>query len=193
MERRNGLLVVPIAVCLFMLFFMFYSFNIDRDKVLEGYRSTFSYTKRESTIETIAKQVSDIQTKLEEEEKEVSEVVSGTGQDVVDYAMQFVGNPYVYGGSSLTHGIDCSGFTMQIFKHFGITLPHSSSAQRSYGKDVPQDESKMRAGDIICYDGHVAIYDGKGGIVHASNHRDGIKTSPTWNYRKVICVRRLVE
>lgn len=116
-----------------------------------------------------------------------------TGQDVVDEAMKYLGNPYVWGGESLTNGCDCSGFTMLIYRKFGYSLPHSSSGQRSKGKKVNPDEKDMLPGDIICYDGHVAIYDGKGGIVHASNHKDGIKTSPSWNYRSVVCVRRMIN
>lgn len=115
---------------------------------------------------------------------------SGSGQDVADYALQFVGNPYVYGGSSLTNGTDCSGFTMSVYKKFGISLPHSSSAQRSYGKGVSYSDAKP--GDIICYSGHVAIYIGNGKIVHASTPSSGIKVS-TATYKKILTVRRFFE
>ena len=92
---------------------------------------------------------------------------SATGAAVVAYAMQFVGNPYVYGGNSLTNGIDCSGFTQQVFAHFGYSLPRTSDAQASAGVAVSWENHQ--AGDIIVYSGHVAILTGDGGIVHASN------------------------
>ena len=114
----------------------------------------------------------------------------GSGQDVVNYALQFVGNPYVYGGSSLTNGTDCSGFTMSVYAKFGISLPHSSSAQRSCGKGVSYSEAKP--GDIICYAGHVAIYIGNGKIVHASTPSTGIKVGSA-TYKKIITVRRIIE
>ncbi len=114
---------------------------------------------------------------------------NSSGQDVVDYAMQFVGNPYVYGGSSLTKGTDCSGFTMSVYKKFGISLPHSSSAQRSYGKKVSYSNAKP--GDLICYSGHVAIYIGNGKIVHASTPSTGIKVSKA-TYASILSVRRLI-
>ena len=96
------------------------------------------------------------------------------GQSVVDYAVQFVGNPYVWGGTSLTNGADCSGFVMKIYEAFGVTgLPHSSYKLRSVGYAV--SASDVQPGDIICYNGHVAIYMGDGKIVHASNRKDGIK------------------
>ena len=115
---------------------------------------------------------------------------SGTGQDVVNYAVQFVGNPYVWGGTSLTNGADCSGFIMSVYAHFGYSLPHSSSAMRSVGRGVSYAEAQP--GDIICYDGHVAIYMGGGQIVHASNAKDGIKISSNAAYRTILAVRRIV-
>ena len=115
---------------------------------------------------------------------------SGTGQDVVNYAVQFVGNPYVWGGTSLTNGADCSGFIMSVYAHFGYSLPHSSSAMRTVGRGVSYAEAQP--GDIICYDGHVAIYMGGGQIVHASNAKDGIKISSNAAYRTILAVRRIV-
>lgn len=113
----------------------------------------------------------------------------GTGQDVVDYAVQFVGNPYVLGGSSLTNGIDCSNFVMRVYEAFGVSLPHNSYKLRSVGYEV--SASEIKAGDIICYQGHVSIYMGDGRCVHAANSEDGIKISPKWNYTHVITIRRI--
>lgn len=114
-----------------------------------------------------------------------------TGQDVVKYAKKFVGNPYVYGGSSLTRGTDCSGFTMSVYRHFGYKLPHSSSSQASCGKRVSW--KNKQPGDLICYYGHVAIYIGNNKIVHASNPSTGIKISKNAAYRDVRCVRRILK
>ncbi|MGI6006610.1 MAG: NlpC/P60 family protein [Ruminococcus sp.] len=115
---------------------------------------------------------------------------SGRGQAVADYACQFVGNPYVWGGTSLTNGADCSGFIMSVYANFGVSLPHSSSAMRSCGVGVSYSEAQP--GDIICYSGHVAIYLGGGSIVHASNERDGIKVSGNAAYRTILAVRRVI-
>ena len=112
-----------------------------------------------------------------------------SGQSVVDYAVQFVGNPYVWGGTSLTKGADCSGFVMKIYEAFGVSLPHSSYKLRSVGYSV--SASDVQPGDIICYSGHVAIYMGDGKIVHASNRKDGIKISNNWQYKKVLAIRRI--
>ncbi|WWR16622.1 C40 family peptidase [Lachnospiraceae bacterium JLR.KK008] len=114
---------------------------------------------------------------------------SGLGNAVVDYAMQFVGNPYVYGGTSLTNGADCSGFVMSVYKNFGVSLPHSSSADRSQGYDVGGLEN-AQPGDLVCYSGHVGIYAGNGQIVHASTSKTGIIVSNA-NYRNVLAVRRI--
>ncbi|MBR4026055.1 MAG: C40 family peptidase, partial [Lachnospiraceae bacterium] len=112
----------------------------------------------------------------------------GTGQSVADYAVQFVGNPYVWGGTSLTNGADCSGFVQSVYKSFGVSLPRTSTAQRGAGYGV--SVSEIQAGDIVCYSGHVAIYIGNGKIVHASNRKDGIKIS-RYNYQNILAVRRI--
>ena len=122
-------------------------------------------------------------------EESYSAPSGSNGQAVVDYACQFVGNPYVYGGSSLTNGTDCSGFVMSVYAQFGISLPHSSSALRSVGYGVSVDD--MKPGDIICYSGHVAIYCGGNTIVHASNPSTGIKYTSPANYKTILAVRRI--
>lgn len=106
---------------------------------------------------------------------------SGLGQSVADFAVQFVGNPYIYGGTSLTNGADCSGFVMSVYKNFGVSLPHSSSADRHVGYNVGS-LAEAQAGDLVCYSGHVGIYIGNGQIVHASTAATGIKISDA-NYR----------
>ena len=114
---------------------------------------------------------------------------SELGQSVASYACQFVGNPYVYGGTSLTNGADCSGFVMSVYANFGVSLPHSSSGDRSVGTAV-DGLANAQPGDIICYSGHVAIYIGNGQIVHASTAKTGIKISDV-NYRTPLGVRRI--
>lgn len=113
----------------------------------------------------------------------------GSGSNVASFALQFVGNPYVYGGSSLTNGTDCSGFTMSVYANFGVSLPHSSGAQRSCGYDVG-GLANAQPGDLVCYSGHVGIYIGGGQIVHASTAKTGIKVSNA-DYRQVLSVRRI--
>ena len=114
---------------------------------------------------------------------------SETGEAVAQFALQFVGNPYVWGGSSLTHGTDCSGFTMAVYANFGIRLPHYDASQRGYGIGI-DSLSDAKPGDLICFYGHVGIYIGDGMMVHASNPRDGIKVSRA-DYRSIAAIRRI--
>lgn len=121
-------------------------------------------------------------------------VGSGDGFSIASYALQFVGNPYVYGGTSLTNGTDCSGFSQSIFRKFGISLPRTSSEQAGVGKKI--SVSSARAGDLIFYAknghiNHVAICIGGGRVVHASNPTTGITTS-NMNYRTPYCARRII-
>lgn len=114
---------------------------------------------------------------------------SSLGQQVCNYACQFVGNPYVYGGTSLTDGTDCSGFTQAVYAHFGISIPRDSYSQRSCGVGVAYEDAQP--GDIICYAGHVALYLGDGQIVHASTPQTGIVYGYA-TYRTILAVRRVI-
>lgn len=116
---------------------------------------------------------------------------SELGVAVAEYALQFVGNPYVYGGTSLTNGADCSGFVLSVYANFGVSLPHSSKADRSQGYAVDGIEN-AQPGDLICYSGHVALYIGNGQIVHASNSRTGIIVSNVnYSNKKILAIRRI--
>ena len=114
---------------------------------------------------------------------------SALGRDIAAYGCQFIGNPYVFGGTSLTNGTDCSGFTQSVYAHFGIRIPRDSTSQRFYGTGV--DYSQAQPGDLICYAGHVGLYIGNGQIVHASSERTGIKISNA-TYRTILAVRRVL-
>ena len=143
---------------------------------------------------------------------------ASNGEAVVEYAKQFLGNHYKWGGvnpnvsdwknnqehlkyanestgkSCTIDGADCSGFVLAVYKHFGQNLPHSSSSLASVGTKVSNpSESNMKPGDIICYSGHVAIYIGDGKIIHASSHVNGIIISDKWNYNTVVAVRRIFD
>ncbi len=114
--------------------------------------------------------------------------IQAQGQAVVDYASRFLGNPYVYGGTSLTRGTDCSGFVLSVYANFGYSLPHSSYGMRSVGRSVSYSE--IMPGDIICYPGHVGIYAGNGQIIHASGERTGIIYSNA-RYTRIVSIRRM--
>ena len=125
-------------------------------------------------------------------QEEISYPVSGgseMGQAVANYALQFVGNPYVYGGTSLTNGADCSGFVMSVYANFGVSLPHSDAGDRTQGYGV-DGLANAQPGDIVCYSGHVGIYIGGGQIVHASSSRTGIIVSNA-GYREILAIRRI--
>lgn len=111
------------------------------------------------------------------------------GQQIANYACQFIGNPYVPGGTSLTEGADCSGFVWRVYKDFGYSVPRTSYSLRSYGTGVSYSEAQP--GDVVCYAGHVGIYIGNGQIVHASTQRTGIKIT-TATYKEILSVRRIV-
>lgn len=121
---------------------------------------------------------------------DVSKETGGLGSKIADYALQFVGNPYVYGGTSLTNGADCSGFVMSVYAHFGISLPRTSGEQGQCGVNVG-GLSQAKRGDLVSYSGHIGIYIGNGQIVHASTEKTGIKISNA-SYRPILSVRRIV-
>lgn len=113
---------------------------------------------------------------------------SERGREIADYALQFVGNPYVWGGTSLTNGADCSGFVQSVYKHFGISIPRTSAEQSKFGKRVSFEE--LQPGDLVFYAGHVVMSIGDGRIVHASSAKDGIKVSDDVTYRTILDIRR---
>lgn len=159
----------------------------------EGRQEAFTFAESkaqeeariQAEAEERAKAEAEAQAKAEEEAKEKT----GGGQAVVDYACQFIGNPYVWGGTSLTNGADCSGFVQSVYAYFGISTPRTSYEQRSVGVAVSYDQAIP--GDIICYDGHVGIYMGDGNIVNAMNPSQGIGISPA-TYTNIVAVRRVL-
>lgn len=146
----------------------------------------FTYAEsKEEEAARLEKEASEAAAKAEEE----ASAKAGTGQAIVDYACQFIGNPYVWGGTSLTNGADCSGFVQSVFAHFGISLPRTTWDMENVGTPVSYDQAI--AGDIILYDGHVGIYMGDGQIVNAINSSRGIGILPA-TYTSIITVRRLI-
>jgi len=150
--------------------------------------ATTEAPKKEAVTSTDVK-VSDEDTSKETVKQESG---SSTGQAIADYAVQFVGNPYVYGGTSLTNGADCSGFVQSVFKHFGYSLPRTAASQAGAGSQVSVDN--LQPGDLLFYHGygHVAIYIGGGQVVHASNKKTGIKIS-SYNYAPINKAVRVVK
>ncbi len=149
------------------------------------------FTVGETRAEEEARLAAEEAARIAEEEARIAatkEASREKGADIVAYAKQFIGNPYVYGGTSLTRGTDCSGFVMGVYRHFGVSLPRTSYAMRKVGKAVSRSE--MQPGDIICYNGHVGIYAGNGKIVNAINERKGINLSNAY-YKKIISIRRI--
>lgn len=159
---------------------------LDEAKAEELAAECFSYAESK---EEEAARLAEEAAKAEEEAKAAEAETVGNGQAVVDYAMQFVGNPYVWGGTSLTNGADCSGFVQSVYANFGVSMPRTSSAMRSAGTEVSYSEAVP--GDVICYEGHVGIYIGNGQIVNAIDEAHGIGVSSA-TYTNIITVRRLL-
>ena len=167
--------------------------NPEKEEVLESPEQIFDYAESKEEEEArLAKEAEEARRKEEEERKKAEEEAkekAGSGQAVVDYACQFIGNPYVWGGTSLTNGADCSGFVQSVYKHFGVSLPRTSGQMRGAGKGVSYDEAVP--GDVICYDGHVGIYMGDGQIVNAINSSRGIGVLSA-TYTNIVTVRRVL-
>lgn len=133
--------------------------------------------------------------KQRKKDQKLRKTISGMRNSVANYALQFVGNPYVWGGTSLTNGVDCSGFVMKVYEKYGISLPHHAASQAGYGTSIRA--SQLRPGDLVFYSGgrginHVALYIGGGRVVHASNPKTGIKTS-VYNYRTPVKIVSLLK
>ncbi len=149
---------------------------------------TYAESREEEEARIAKEQEEEAQAAAEGTEAAVT-VGSGNGQAVVDYACQFIGNPYVWGGTSLTNGADCSGFVQSVYANFGISLPRTTWDQENVGIGVSYEEALP--GDLILYDGHVGIYMGNGQIVNAMNESDGIGICPA-TYTNIITVRRVL-
>lgn len=184
------------------------------DEILEQKKAEVS--NYEAMLAEAERKAKDYKQKIKEEQKELEKLQAGnttanngnynvtafdtsiidnavgstTGKNIAKYGCQFIGNPYVYGGTSLTNGADCSGFTYRIYADFGYSIPRTSKAQRSCGTGVSYEDAQP--GDLICYDGHVGLYLGGGYIVHASTEKTGIKVSKA-TYRPILAVRRVVQ
>lgn len=184
------------------------------DEILEQKKAEVS--NYEAMLAEAERKAKDYKDKIKEEQKELEKLQAGnttanngnynvtafdtsiidnatgstTGKNIAKYGCQFIGNPYVYGGTSLTNGADCSGFTYRIYADFGYSIPRTSKAQRSCGTGVSYEDAQP--GDLICYDGHVGLYCGGGYIVHASTEKTGIKVSKA-TYRPILAVRRVVQ
>ena len=167
--------------------------NPEKEEVLEKPEQIFEYAESKEEEEArLEKEAEEARRREEEARKKAEEEAkekAGSGQAIVDYACQFIGNPYVWGGTSLTNGADCSGFVQSVYKHFGVSLPRTSGQMRGAGTGVSYSEAIP--GDVICYDGHVGIYMGDGQIVNAINRSKGIGVLSA-TYANIITVRRIL-
>ncbi len=167
--------------------------NPEIEEVLEKPEQIFEYAESKEEEEArLEKEAEEARRREEEARKKAEEEAkekAGSGQAIVDYACQFIGNPYVWGGTSLTNGADCSGFVQSVYKHFGVSLPRTSGQMRGAGTGVSYSEAIP--GDVICYDGHVGIYMGDGQIVNAINRSKGIGVLSA-TYANIITVRRIL-
>mgnify|MGYP002578275777 FL=1 len=167
-----------------------YAENLVTEAQQEGKEEAEAFTYAVSRKSEEAQMTQEVQENVQQTETtEVSAQPASNGQAIVDYACQFIGNPYVWGGTSLTDGADCSGFIQSVFAHFGISLPRTTYDQINAGVEVSYDQAMP--GDLICYDGHIGIYIGNGQIVNAQNPEQGIGISPA-TYTTILSVRRIV-
>ena len=167
-----------------------YAENLVTEAQQEGKEEAEAFTYAVSRKSEEAQMTQEVQENVQQTETtEVSAQPASNGQAIVDYACQFIGNPYVWGGTSLTDGEDCSGFVQSVFAHFGISLPRTTYDQIYAGVEVSYDQAMP--GDLICYDGHIGIYIGNGQIVNAQNPEQGIGISPA-TYTTILSVRRIV-
>ena len=167
-----------------------YAENLVTEAQQEGKEEAEAFTYAVSRKSEEAQMTQEVQGNVQRTETtEVSAQPASNGQVIVDYACQFIGNPYVWGGTSLTDGADCSGFVQSVFAHFGISLPRTTYDQINAGVEVSYDQAMP--GDLICYDGHIGIYIGNGQIVNAQNPEQGIGISPA-TYPTILSVRRIV-
>ena len=167
-----------------------YAENLVTEAQQEGKEEAEAFTYAVSRKSEEAQMTQEVQENVQQTETtEDSAQPASNGQAIVDYACQFIGNPYVWGGTSLTDGADCSGFVQSVFAHFGISLPRTTYDQIYAGVEVSYDQAMP--GDLICYDGHIGIYIGNGQIVNAQNPEQGIGISPA-TYTTILSVRRIV-
>lgn len=167
-----------------------YAENLVTEAQQEGKEEAEAFTYAVSRKSEEAQMTQEVQGNVQQTETtEVSAQPASNGQVIVDYACQFIGNPYVWGGTSLTDGADCSGFVQSVFAHFGISLPRTTYDQINAGVEVSYDQAMP--GDLICYDGHIGIYIGNGQIINAQNPEQGIGISPA-TYTTILSVRRIV-
>ena len=167
-----------------------YAENLVTEAQQEGKEEAEAFTYAVSRKSEEAQMTQEVQENVQQTETtEVSAQPASNGQAIVDYACQFIGNPYVWGGTSLTDGADCSGFVQSVFAHFGISLPRTTYDQINAGVEVSYDQAMP--GDLICYDGHIGIYIGNGQIVNAQNPEQGIGISPA-TYTTIFSVSRIV-
>ena len=167
-----------------------YAENLVTEAQQEGKEEAEAVTYAVSRKSEEVQMTQEVQENVQQTETtEVSAQPASNGQVIVDYACQFIGNPYVWGGTSLTDGADCSGFVQSVFAHFGISLPRTTYDQINAGVEVSYDQAMP--GDLICYDGHIGIYIGNGQIVNAQNPEQGIGISPA-TYTTILSVRRIV-
>lgn len=164
-------------------------YTLDEEEIEAGFSVAETREAEEQRLaEEEARRKAEEEARKKAEEEAKAKAIQAQGQSVVDFAKQFLGNPYVYGGTSLTNGTDCSGFVKSVYANFGIYLPRTSYAMRSVGRAVSYSE--MQPGDIVCYAGHVGIYAGNGMIVNAIDESHGIGMSSA-TYSSIITIRRM--